>query len=228
MANCEFSETQFLFAFTHEILNRYETLTIPCIPTLREEKNVGWDLKITIDPSTDIEGSIFFQFKRPVYIKKQNKYKIEVNTKHHQFNALKTLKINKPANLVYYATPNFHAQKDYEEYFNRKEIEKHSILFPIENFPADGEHKHLYYLYENEDKRYGELHSQKVEIECLDKIEFTHTKDKMTLFKKAEFLSKSLNIPIPSNSTQKEVVETFFQTLVVQYNILWIPILDRV
>lgn len=61
---CEFSETQFMFSFVHELLNKQQVSSlkwfVPMFPTQHAEKKLGYDFKIN-----NPVYAIFIQFKVP-------------------------------------------------------------------------------------------------------------------------------------------------------------------
>lgn len=158
---CEFSETQFAFNYTFEILKKYTNLRNPFFPNIRQEggPDGGYDVKLDFE----VEGSVFLQFKIPMYHKRINKYQIRFETNQLELlrqKVIKELQYDKPANLVYYAAPNFHTCKDLENFYYNEEIELNSALFPVEDFPKFTQKHTLKYAF-----REVELQDQGVLIE---------------------------------------------------------------
>lgn len=158
---CEFSETQFAFNYTFEILRRYSNLQIPFFPNTIQEGQDGGGYDVRCD--FKVKGSLFLQFKIPSYIKNKNKYKIIIKNK--QFEQLRDLvlqelKFNKPANLVYYVAPRFHSRDNLENFYYDNTIEFNSALFPVGEFPNLDKSQHtLVYSYTKE-----ELHRLRVPL----------------------------------------------------------------
>lgn len=240
MANCEFSETQFAFCYVNEMLNRYPHILMPIFPTLRQERKLGWDVRI--DDDTEIDGSLFIQFKRPKFLSRTKKYKITITK--HQFDILYILKKDKPANNVFYVAPIFHTLDEMKDHHINNEIEKNTAHFPLENFPSSLTKNHHGLTYEYDSMSdintipltsggsiptdtYGIINSEPISIENKHCIDFDSIKpDRMKLIKKSQYL---LNNVIPGNVVDafdkiESPVEQLFSILLVRYNILWIPI----
>jgi hypothetical protein len=230
----KFSETQFSFCYVFEILKKYPKL-MPIFPTLREEKYLGYDVKIG--------GSLFLQFKRPKYLA-NNKYQIKLAR--DQFQILYNLKLNKPANKVFYVAPIFHTLQDMRNFYVTGKIEENSAHFPLENFPASFSAKSHLLNYEHDASvsaqpnsipltingsmpkgTYGVLNSEPVSVNTEHRvITEQDARDPMKLSEKTDFLLKEV---IPENVSNKyeydNEVDKLYSILLVEYNILWIPIL---
>jgi hypothetical protein len=236
MTACGFSETQFSFCYVFEILSKYPGKLVPLFPTTNQENKRGYDV--------NIGGSLFLQFKRPRYLKSENKYQIDIKNE-KQFKLLYKLKSGKPANKVFYVAPIFHKLREMKRLYLSKEIEKSSALFPLEQFPPPSNAKYhkLKYEYSAQANKsfvvpitdqgfqpkgtYGVLNSDPISIETRHAV-FSESdkRDVMTLDEKAKFL---LNNVIPQEVARNfeidNVVDRLFSILLVQYNILWLPIL---
>lgn len=208
---------------------------MPLFPTTNQEKKLGYDV--------NIGGSLFLQFKRPSYLKSEKIYQISLKNE-EQFKILYNLKLNKPANKVFYAAPIFYKLRDFKNFYLNKTIEENSALFPLEGFtppPNNGYHK-LKYEYHisnvnqsvpltNLDAQpkgtYGILNSDPISIETLHNI-FSESdkRDVMPLVEKADFLIKNV-IPrsVELDFEIENSVDRLFSILLVRYNILWIPII---
>lgn len=230
---CEFTETQFSFLFTFEILRRYpERLKMPWFPNTIQEgrEGGGFDVRIDIENNFTITGSLFFQFKIPTYLKKDKKYKIVVDTKGRQFHLLKKLRDKGPANLIYYAAPKFHTCERLESFYTNNTVEMNSALFYISDFPTDSAYHQLKYEYYDIDNKqsYGILHSDPLYIEISkDIFSNNYTPFQMSLSEKARYilsLIQEIDSSIRYDNTA-HIINYVFSILLVRYNILWVPII---
>lgn len=138
---CEFSETRFVFGILHELANRCFATgrgwKAPNLPTQREEKELGYDVEIT-----GAVRSIFFQFKIPEKKTTANsKYWNEMGGPYYEFhiwpdstspqhNNLLNLAASNPRNKVYYCSPRFHTNREYEVNYRNKAIASNSVYVP--------------------------------------------------------------------------------------------------
>jgi hypothetical protein len=228
--NCEFSETQFSFCFTFELVRRYlPRIILPIFPNTVVEGRPGGGYDVQID------GSLFFQFKIPQYFErstwsrpkgwshfKKPFLRIDVDTDSEQFRLLHALKL--PANNVYYATPEFSDSTSLENFYRLGETCDHSALFAIQNFPMpiNGYH-HLGYT---GDDTFGILFSEPKIIKKSSSEEiFSIFPDQMSLARKASILR---NVIFESNKILiEEGVQSVFSVLLTRFNILWIPIFSN-
>lgn len=216
---CDFSETQFAFCFTFEILKNYPNLVMPQFPNTVQEGRRGGGYDVAID------GSIFIQFKIPNYHKRKNDYKIKIDTECKQHALLKELK--KPANCVYYAAPKFHTSDDLEKFYNSNLIERNSALFSIEDFPNNAVHKHVTF---SRSGTQGTLHSNKESIDISQEIfscksSSSYLPDPMLLPVKAGYILdfiKNVDPAINTKYGKEKIVNEVFSILLIKYNILWI------
>lgn len=177
--NCEFSETQFVFGILNELVNSCwnskKAWTSPRFPTQRQEKKLGYDFKI--------EGAVrtlFFQFKVPE--KKTTSrgkywttfggpyYKFEIwpDNRTHQHNDLVTLAKSDPHYKVYYCSPGFHTEKEFDENYRDKTISRKSIYVPCKILPKiSGNDKHDI-SYTLEPARIYKMHSKELSIQAFD------------------------------------------------------------
>ncbi|MBI2792322.1 MAG: hypothetical protein HYX61_10205 [Gammaproteobacteria bacterium] len=218
---CEFSETQFAFCYVFELINNNpERFVMPWFPNTVQEGREGGGYDVNIN------GSLFLQFKIPEYLKTKQKYKIKIDTNHKQYVLLKELK--RPANLVYYCAPKFHEEYKIRELYNDKMIGENSVLFPIEEFPNDGEYHKLKYEYiSGENHTYGVLSSDPKKISSVSDVFSGNFKpDRMSLNQKANFVLNNIVSKIEHIPNVKQIndVDWLFSLLLLHYNILWIPI----
>jgi len=244
MLNCEFSETQFSFCYTFELLRRefgslpFRLWPIPLFPNTVVEGRVGGGYDMCV-------GSLFLQFKIPkVYEKKsfkmskewavfrQSFFAIEVNTDSKQYQLLKDLK--RPANVVFYATPEFYESASLDNNYRHSMIEAHSALFAIEDFPrhSSGHHRLIY----TETHDHGVLFSkpqniQKRRLELLAKFQ----PDPMSIREKARVLlsiiekvdGEERHVQEMSRRNETGIVMDVFSILWTQFNIFWLPIIEN-
>lgn len=186
---CHFSETQYSFAFTSEYIRRRRIARMPFFPTLVQEGRIyGYDVRINY--------STFFQYKVPEFFNRRNQgtrkyweefghdyYKIRLNTNSKQFRLLKSLRLGKPHNKVYYATPEFYSQRHFANHYMTRSIEHHSAIFPIDNLPnyQSGYHTLIYH----ESKNYGVCFSDPKRVQKEDLSDVFYDKGETTLFKTA-------------------------------------------
>lgn len=176
---CEFSETQFVFGIMTELANRCWTTKkgwkAPNFPTQRQEKNLGYDVKIK-----GAVRNLFFQFKVPEkkttskgkYWKKFGgpyyEFQIWPDDTTHQHNDLVTLANSDPHNKVYYCSPGFHTFKEFEENYSHKTIASKSIYVPCNALPKiSGNEKHNI-SYALGTQRIYKMHSEEFSIEAFD------------------------------------------------------------
>lgn len=208
---------------------------MPIFSTLREEKHLGYDV--------EIGGSLFLQFKRPKSLA-NNKYQIKLVR--HQFQVLYNLKLNKPANKVFYVAPIFHTLKDMRGFYINGTIEENSAHFLLEKFPSSLSAKSHILNYEHDASvsghsnsvpltingstpkgTYGVLNSKPVSINTEHRVITEQDyRDPMALSEKANFLLREV---IPANVSNKyeyeNEVDKLYSILIAEYNILWIPII---
>lgn len=176
---CEFSETQFVFGIMKELADRWWTTgrgwKAPNFPTQRQEKELGYDVKIKGAVRT-----LFFQFKVPEKkITSKGKYwtifggsyyefQIWPDDTTHQHNELVTLANSDPRDKVYYCSPGFHTNDEFEENYSQKTISKKSIYVPCKTLPKiSGNAKHSI-SYTIEPVRKYKMHSDEFSIEAFD------------------------------------------------------------
>lgn len=218
---CEFSETQFSFCFTFEILKTYPNLQMPNFPNTVQEGRAGGGYDV------EINGSLFFQFKIPEYLQQDEKYRIKIITKDNQFKLLKKLK--RPANIVCYCAPKFYTCNEMENFYCTKQIESNSALFSIEHFPTEGNYHKLLYEYKKDSlKSCGILSSDPKEIKISPGVfSNSYIESPMTLSEKANILwsiIKEINPELGKKESESNKTDRVFSVLLMHYNILWIPI----
>lgn len=179
MMKCEFSETQFVFGIMNELINKcWQTKKgwkFPYFPTHRQEKQLGYDVKIT-----GPVRNVFFQFKVPDKKTTRNakywnefsnpyyEFKIWPDNVTHQHNELVSLANSDQHNKVYYCSPGFHTFIEFEGNYRRGEIARNSIFVPCKNLPTiSGNDKHsISYILESE--RICNMHSEKFSMDAFD------------------------------------------------------------
>lgn len=176
---CKFSETQFMFGILHELVSQCwkpeKAWSTVKFPTQREEKKKGYDCTI--------EGavrSLFFQFKVPEKKTTANakhwstfgapyyKFKIWPDSMTPQHNKLVDLAKEDPRNKVYYCSPGFHTNEEFNENYANKRLSTQSIYVPCGSLPKiSGEDWHDI-CYTLAPARIYKMHSEEFSIEAFD------------------------------------------------------------
>jgi|WetSurMetagenome_2_1015567.scaffolds.fasta_scaffold53359_3 hypothetical protein len=238
MKPCEFSETQFAFCFTFELISLFYPRVLPFFPnTVAEGKpGGGYDVKIG--------GNIFFQFKIPRYYDKYKRYwnvfkspclKIETYVDSKQFFLLTQLCSADSTNQVYYVAPEFYRQICLNNYYNANEIVKNSAFFGIRDFPRHGTGKHA--LIYDQPHEWGVIFSQPLRINKQNKqniIGLHNNTDKnyRTLSEYASHL-RNLLIEIAPDTSEflsgindhATLIKHIRGILLTNFNIHWYPII---
>jgi len=231
MHKCEFSETQFSFSYTFELIKHNENLLVmpEFLNTVKEgREGGGFDVGFG-DP--DVDGSLFFQFKIPGYYDRwgwrtkgwdcyhKSFYRIEIDE--DQFNLLRALK--RDANNVYYATPEFFQASQLQTHYHQQTICEHSALFEIRDFPASL--KGFHHIVYRPDETISYLCSEPKDLKkrTFDDF-FSFTPDRMKLSQKASILrgiiTNTIDIDIPDR------IGSVFSALFFRFNVIWIPVLS--
>jgi hypothetical protein len=232
---CGFSETQFAFCYTFEILEKYSALPMPNFLNTVKEGRTGGGYDVQIDKN------LFLQFKIPTYSEGKKEYKISIITTDNQYKLLQALKLNCSDNLVYYVAPKFHTCDTMETFYCKKEIESNSVLFSIDKFPTVGKYTQLRYEYKDDkNELFGNLcgrdsnRKHKIEISrrLFSKQDLTDSLSVISLGQKADVLLEiisSVNPRFPSKLEYDEIgsVKRVSSILLNQYNILWIPLKEK-
>jgi len=147
----EFSERTFEFCFNSEFIQRFrgQLLSYPRIPSLQQEKSLGYDVAFYLEDSF----SLFLQHKvvnhagkntgkNRKFFEVYNAPYIRFAIDNHQHNTLVDLSRANPKQ-VYYSFPSFHLRNDFEEKYNSRDISGHSLfLDPLEVGKVSDEEKH--------------------------------------------------------------------------------------
>lgn len=178
---CSFSETQFVFGILHELLNKHWSTKKgwlpPMFPTQRKERDLGFDVRIK-----GRVRALFFQFKVPEKkIKSNSKYwptynapyyvfKIWPDNLTHQHNNLIKLAKSNKCNRVYYCSPGFNTDDEFDRHYKKKTIANNSIYVPCADSRVrtiSGADKHDI-SYTITPKRDFHMHSEEFRIVGLD------------------------------------------------------------
>lgn len=154
----EFSEFTYGFLLCTEIINRQRkrntSTNIPKFPSLIAEAKIGYDVKI---PRRGLP--LFLQFKLAQYLKpnsramcsksySQDFFRITLyrRTKSQQHNLLCRLARTFPH--VYYASPSFYLQRDFNQYFINESIKENSAFIPLRRLSeiTDDDEHYLTYI----------------------------------------------------------------------------------
>ena len=176
---CEFSETQFVFGILKELVNTNlstkKCWKAPYFPTQRQEKDLGYDVKIM-----GAVRSLFFQFKIPekkttskgkywtTFGGPYYEFQIWPDDITHQHNDLIALANSDSHYKVYYCSPGFHTCDEYEENYRNNTISNKSIYVPCKTLPKiTGAEKHSI-SYTIDPKRKYKMHSEEFDIDAFD------------------------------------------------------------
>jgi hypothetical protein len=141
----DFSEFSYGYAAIHEaeleLSAIYKQAGAPKLPSLVEEKDLGWDVRLAF-----VDFVVFLQFKRSEWISRRHPdsptwggvnakhYRYGIDTSGHQHRALLRLEdeLNaQPGNgNVYYVAPVFHTQSAFDRAYGRGEVLQGSSLVP--------------------------------------------------------------------------------------------------
>ena len=243
MQECQFSETQFSFCFTFEYIKQFfPFVPLPIFPNTVDEGRAGGGYDVQIN------GSIYFQFKIPVYYDMVSNfwrrdwdvfgheyYKIKLETDGYQFKLLKDLQT--PGNQVYYATPEFHASTDLATYYNSDNIVSNSGIFSLSDLPAyrSGYH-HLIY---SPLQTWGQVFSEPTKVNKVKSINpfelFSDSKGELTIYQQALRISKilmsqghELSYDFEFNSNKPEqLVKEVYTALLTEYDTHWYPVISQ-
>lgn len=120
----------------------------PVLPTLREEKDLGWDVGYVT-----CAFALFLQFKRGEYVSRphpdsptwgavgQPHYRFAVDTAGHQFRALRNFSLmtaSQPC-VVAYAAPRFHKSTSFTRFHLAKEVVANSYGCTPDDVTDDGD-----------------------------------------------------------------------------------------
>lgn len=235
--DCQFSETQFAFGLTYEllqILNPSSGWSAPCFPTQIDEAKLGYDCKLKGPVRT-----LYLQFKvsekkvrsnasfwkvhgcQPYY-----EFKVRPDNVSQQHNLLVKLAKADPRNMVYYCAPCFYENDKYSEFFKHKKIASNTIFFDCKNIKCiSGNDKH--FITYKEDKRVAYFHSDPTQIEGLylseDKLLKELKEDASRAFASIneviEHISSSLNINISGLTKTEEKLTRISWRLRMEYDL---------
>lgn len=175
--DCQFSETQFAFCALNELvakLNPARGWSMPIMPTQRAEALSGYDCQLKGSVRT-----LFLQFKVPRMLLRTNaKYWSSHNQPYFQFkiwpdppckqhNTLVDLAKKDPRNQVFYCSPAFVELAVFNTLYIRKQVLPNSIFVSCKSLPYTEEKEHHSVSY-TLSPRLAVMHSEPVEVECLD------------------------------------------------------------
>jgi len=139
----ELSEFSYGFAVTAELRDRLRPfiMTAPIFPTLVQEEELGWDVKVPIRGL-----ALFLQFKLPEALVRANagewsyfggpyyRFPLHRRLRSNQHNRLKALATTEPA--VFYGAPRFHSLLEFHSNYIRERVAAESAWIPATNLPA--------------------------------------------------------------------------------------------
>lgn len=139
----EFSEFSYGFAITQEIIDSLKPSIqgAPMFPSLIEEAKLGFDVSFK-----KTGWPLYLQFKIPEYLTNRTareysfhrhpywRISIRQSQRSQQHNLLVNFAKNEPN--VYYATPTFHTELDFHNYYLGNGILTNSLFIPLSLLPA--------------------------------------------------------------------------------------------
>ncbi|PJJ42957.1 hypothetical protein ATK23_0119 [Glutamicibacter mysorens] len=158
----QFSETAFAFAATKEVEQLLEStghklLGAPDFPTLRRERNVGYDVKID---ATNI--ALILQFKLGEFISREHRgsntwrhaggkhFRTKFPAGHHQLALLQELESrlsnSRKPYFIGYLAPGFREQAEFNEHYLDRTVVEHSYGCRPSQIPDDGNSHHLVFV----------------------------------------------------------------------------------
>lgn len=151
----EFSEFTYGYAAIREaeagLDSIYHLAKAPKLPSLLEEKNLGWDVRLAY-----VDYALFLQFKRSTRVSRRHPnsptwpgpmaphYRYSIDTDGHQHQALLQLEADLSASgggNVFYAAPVFHRQRELDSvYASGAVLSSSSMVLPSAFGANDGRH----------------------------------------------------------------------------------------
>lgn len=174
----DFSERTFEFCFNAEFCNKYSSIIAghPMLPTLQEEKSLGYDVKFNIAAGT-IVNSIFLQHKVPSYAARRQHnnqssydahkgpyYRFPVNNDQHNLLVNARMRFES----FYYCAPLFNSTKVLQDKYNTRTILDSSILIDPNSYGITDKRQH--HITYNPLGNEAFLHSEPKKIETLSNI----------------------------------------------------------
>lgn len=154
--DADFSEFSYGYAAIREAEiefgKTYKLAGAPKLPSLVEEENLGWDVRLAF-----VDFALFLQFKRSVFVSRRHPksptwhgpntahYRYAIDTDGHQHQALLRLQSDLAAvpgsGDVYYSAPVFHRQADFDRAYSSGQVLRTSTMVPPSDFGSmDGTH----------------------------------------------------------------------------------------
>lgn len=232
--DCGFSETQFSFTIISEMVNKLTSArgwAMPALPSLRKEKKLGYDVKLAGPVNT-----LFLQFKVPKKLSKKKNtkhwsiysseyfvFKITPNGISPQHNNLVKLANRDSRFKVYYCAPAFIEESKLEEYYENKEIAKHSFFLNCKGLKKiKGNAKHSV-SYRMEPTKKHKMHSEPIDIVGYDHEEFysdiLETEHFESLEECIKMISDELELGTDTNKSLEEQLEDIQTELIFKHNL---------
>lgn len=156
----EFSESSYGHVITSEVERHLCTkgqtlLFAPHLPTLREERKLGYDLKLESQASV-----VVLQFKLGEHVKRSNRhsptwwqtgvgqehYRITFAAGHHQLGLMQKMEAQISGGsqraIVRYIAPGFHTAADFNTHYTMQQVIKHSYYCKPSRVPLDPVNDH--------------------------------------------------------------------------------------
>ncbi|MGA8222432.1 MAG: hypothetical protein WB780_12320 [Candidatus Acidiferrales bacterium] len=150
----ELSEFSYGFAITAELRDRFSPMIIeaPVFPTLREEAELGWDMRFPI-----VGASMFVQFKVADVLTRASaaewnfynasyyRFPMHRLSKSDQHNRLRSLATEQP--LVFYVAPRFSRLHEFNQWYVSDSVIQESAWIPLLSLPtiSDDQQHHISY-----------------------------------------------------------------------------------
>lgn len=213
----QFSETQFVVAFLHNLFSYYDELCWGywfTMPTQIAEYNVGYDAKIQVNRKVQ---PLYFQFKISEFLSRKNareysdfsgpyyRFKIWPEDRSPQHNNL--VDLSKDGSFVAYSAPLFCTEKEFGCYQN--DVLNHSVLVPCRELPKNhGNERHFitYALNCN----VGYWHSEQKQIPVIQRHRWAK---KLSYYRKYENIIDYIKYILPPDEKNIELIESYMEKI---------------
>lgn len=213
----QFSETQFVVAFLHNLFSYYDSLGCRywfTMPTQIEEYNVGYDARIRLDARVQ---PLYFQFKISEFLSRKNareysdfsgpyyRFKIWPEDRSPQHNSL--VDLSKDGAFVAYSAPLFCTEKEFGCYQN--DVLNHSVLVPCRKLPKNhGNERHFITYAPNCDVGYW--HSEQKQIPIIQRPRWAK---ELSYYRKYENIIDYIKYILPPDEKNIESIESYMEKI---------------
>lgn len=229
---CEFSEMQFTFGILREMtekLNPTKGWFTPIIPKQADEKNLGYDCKLSGPINT-----LFFQFKVPRRLERSNaKYWIDFSSEYYEFkiwpdsltgqhNRLVELGNANKRNKVFYCSPAFIKQEEYDSFYKNNSISINSIMVECKSLSKiSGNDKHVITYKMN--PRIYHMHSDDQQYDAMNYYEFINYVKESKPYENLEeclnMLGDEFNITLSDSTNLQRKLNSLAYELLIKYDL---------